>query len=134
MISLLHQGWTMVLFFLLSPYPANPTLTTENLIEVVRGVEDHWEDLGRELRVRYSWRWEIRRLYQSDKQRMEALINHYVRHHPTRSWKRVASALEDMELRRLTKVVTTKYIRGMWFEIPLASGGYILMCIFGRWF
>ena len=100
-------------FLPLVSLPADPTLTTENLIEVVRGVEDRWEDLGRELGVRYSWRWEIRRLYQSDHQRMEAIINHYVRHCPTRSWKRVASALEDMELRRLAKVVTTKYVRGM---------------------
>ena len=101
-------------------------------MEVVRGVEDRWEDLGRKLGVRYSWRWEIRCLYQSDHQRMEALINHYVRHHPLRSWKGVASALEDTELRRLAKVVTTKYVRGMWLGVPLASGGYILRCIFGR--
>ena len=90
---------------------------------VVRGLEDRWEDLSDELAVRYSQREEIQRLYQSDHQRMEALINHYVRHKPTRSWKEVASALEEMELPQLAEVVTTEYVRGMWQGLPLASNG-----------
>ena len=113
----------MVHFFLLSPHPADPTLTTENLMEVVRGVESRWEDLSEELGMRYSERQKLRRLYQSDHQRMEALINHYVRHNPTCSWKEVASALEGMQLPQLAEVVTTKYVRGMWQGLPLASGG-----------
>ena len=83
-------------------------------MEVVRGLEGHWEDLSDELGVRSSEDVKIKRLYQSDHQRMEALINHYVRHYPFHSWKEVASALKDMKLRRLAKVVTTKYVRGMW--------------------
>ena len=121
---------TMVFFFLLSPHPADPTLTTENLMEVVRGVEGHWEDLSDELLVRHSERQNIQRLYQSNHQKMEAIIKHYVRHYPTSSWSEVADALEDMNLLQLAKVVTTKYVRGMWLELPLASGGYLLMCIF----
>ena len=113
---------TTVHFFFLSPHPADPTLTTENLMEVVRGVEDHWRDLGMYL-VPYSEIEKIQRLYPSDCQRMEALINHYVRHKPTRSWKEVASALERMQLPQLAEVVTTKYVRGMWQGLPLASGG-----------
>ena len=103
----------MVLFFLLSPHPADPTLTTENLMEVVRGVEGRWEDLGNELGVRDSEMQKIQRLYQSDHQKMEAIISHYVRHEPSRSWKRVASELERIELPQLAEVVTTKYVRGM---------------------
>ena len=122
----------MVLFFLLSPHPADPTLTTENLMEVVRGVEGHWEDLSDKLGVRLSEKEKILHLYQSDHQKMEAIIKHYVRHRPYRSWKRVADALERMNLSQLAEVVTTKYVRGMWQGWPLASGGYLQMCIFLR--
>ena len=86
-------------------------------------MEDRWEDLWDELVLQYSLREEIKRLYRSDHQRMEALINHYVRHYPLRSWKEVASVLEDMELPQLAEVVTTKYVRGMWLGLPLTSGG-----------
>ena len=103
----------MVLFFLLSHHPADPTLTTENLMEVVRGVESCWENLSDQLGVRSSEDQKIKRLYQSDHQRLEALIEHYTRHHPSRSWKQVADALEEMELPQLAEVVTTKYVRGM---------------------
>ena len=103
----------MVLFFLLSPHPADPTLTTENLMDVVRRVESRWEDLSDELGVRYSEDQNIQRLYQSDHQKMEALVNHYVQHCPFHSWSDVASALEEMKLRHLAKVVTTKYVRGI---------------------
>ena len=129
-IAYRYHCCAMVVFFLLSPHPADPTITTENLMEVVRGVESRWEDLGNKLFVRRSERQNIQRLYQSDHQKMEAIINHYVRHYPTSSWSEVASALEMMNLRQLAKVVTTKYVRGMWLGVPLASGGYILMCIF----
>ena len=108
----------MVPFFLLSPHPADPTLTTENLMEVLRGVEHRWEDLAVYL-VRYSQLQEIQRLYQSDHQKMKALINHYVKHYPTPSWNQVVFALELVKLRRLAKVVTTKYVRGIWLEVPL---------------
>ena len=82
-------------------------------MEVVRGIEDHWKDLSDKLVVRSSERRKIQRLYQSDHQRLEALVKHYVKHHPTRSWKDVSSALERMNLPQLAEVVTTKYVRGM---------------------
>ena len=113
----------MVHFFLLSPHSADPTLTTENAMEMVRGVESRWKDLGNGLYVRESEKQRIQHLYWSDHQRMEALINHYVRHYPLRSWKEVANALEKMQLPQLAEVVTTKYVRGMWQGLPLASSG-----------
>ena len=107
----------MVLFFLLSPHTADPTLTAENLMEVVRGVKDRWEDLGRKLCDRWgvppSEVQKIQRHYQSDRQRLEAIIDHYMRYYPLRSWKDVSSALERMKLPQLAEVVTTKYVRGM---------------------
>ena len=122
--------YTLLAIFLLSPHPADPTLTTENIIEMVREVESHWWHLGHSLGVRFFQRWEIYHLYQNDHQRLEALVNHYVRHFPTPAWKGVACALERIELHQLAKVVTTKYVRGMWLGVSVASGGYILMCIF----
>ena len=122
----------MVLFFLLSPHPADPTLTTENLMEVVRGIEGRWMDLGQNLVVRASEMQKIPHLYQSDHQKMEAIIKHYVRYHPFCSWKVVSRALERMELPQLVEVVNTKYVRGMWQGWPLASGVYLQMCIFLR--
>ena len=89
-------------------------------MEVVRGMESRWKDLGSNLcsgrilgGVRYSERQKIRHLYQSDHQKMEAIIKHYVKHYPFRSWKDVSSALEEMQLTQLAEVVTTKYVRGM---------------------
>ena len=117
----------MVLFFLLFPHPADPTLTTENLMEVMRGVEGRWEDLGSNLwgihKVQFSEIQKIQRLYQNDYQKMEAIIKQYVKHYPFRSWKQVSRALERMNLPQLAEVVTTKYVRGMWQGWPLASGG-----------
>ena len=96
-------------------------------MELVNGVEHHWKELGDALCFPYDVRGseiqKIERLYQSDHQRLEALINHYVRHYPFHSWKGVASALEKMELPQLAEVVTTKYVRGMWQGLPLASSG-----------
>ena len=89
-------------------------------MEVVRGVESRWEDLGSNLcsggilgGVRDSEMQKIRHLYQSDHQRLEALVKHYVKHCPFHSWKDVSSALEKMQLPQLAEVVTTKYVRGM---------------------
>ena len=97
---------------MLSPHPADPTLTTDNLMEVVKGVKHRWEDLGFELGfpkvggqlVDVDWK-EIHG--------MADVVDKYVRHDPTPSWKEVATALQQMELDKLADEVTTKYVRGM---------------------
>ena len=96
---------------MLSPHPADPTLTTDNLMEVVKDVEDCWSDLGIWL-VPDSKRVEIRSLYQSDHYRMEAMVDSYVRHHPTPSWKRVAEALQRVNLHKPADVVANNYVKG----------------------
>jgi len=98
---------------MLSPYPADPTLTTDNLMEVVKGVEDHWDDLCLGLGVPLSERDEIEYLYHSDHHRMQALADHYTTHHPTPSWKAIAGALQGEELHKQADEVTTKYVKGM---------------------
>ena len=92
---------------MLSPHPADPTLTTDNLMEVVKKAEHHWEDLGFKLHLRTRHR----RL--QGVHGMADVVDEYVRHHPTPSWKKVATALQEMKLDKLADEVTTKYVRGM---------------------
>ena len=98
---------------MLSPYPADPTLTNDNLMEVVKGVEDRWEKLSIGLDLHQSKIVEIRRLSQSDHHRMETLADHYITHYPTPSWIHVAEALQRVELHKQADEVTTKYVKGM---------------------
>ena len=100
---------------MLSPHTADPTLTTDNLMEMVKGVEDHWYDLGDWLGVPHSKMRKInsRLYYYSDHRRMHALADHYTTHHPTPSWNNVARVLHWMELHEQADEVTTKYVKGM---------------------
>ena len=111
------QKWlhccTIVLPSLLSPHPADPTLTTENLMEVVQGVEGRWEDLANELIVRDEKRAEIKTLHHTDVISMEEVVKEYVKYTPHHSWRHVASALQEMGLHQQADTVTTKYIRGI---------------------
>ena len=95
---------------MLSPHPADPTLTTDNLMEVVKDVEDHWNDLGFLLGVPPSKRVEIESLYQSAHHRMEAVVDYYARS-PTASWKHVAEALQGENLLVQADGIT-KYVKG----------------------
>ena len=87
---------------MLSPHPADPTLTTDNLMEVVKEVEHRWVDLG----DRFG-------LGMSSVHGMVGVVDDYVRRYPAPSWKKVATALQEMELDKLADEVTTKYVRGM---------------------
>jgi len=97
---------------MLSPHPADPTLTTDNLMEVMKGVEHHWNSLGYLLDVRHSKMVEID-LYHSNQHRMQAFADHYTIHHPTPSWNKVAEGLQRVGLRKQADEVTTKYVKGM---------------------
>ena len=88
---------------MLSPHPADPTLTTDNLMEVVKEVEHHWKMLGLTLGLHIR----------IGMHGMAYVVDEYVRHYPTPSWKKVATALQEMELDKLADEVTTKYVRGM---------------------
>ena len=85
---------------MLSPHPPDPTLTTDNLMEVVKEVEHRWWDLGRELGLLLSVHG------------MADVVDEYVRHYPTLSWKKITTALQRMKLDKLADEVTTKYVRG----------------------
>ena len=96
---------------MLSPHPADPTLTTDNLMEVVKEIEHRWEEFGK-LIVPLSKRVNIKRLYKTNHLRMEAVVDHYVKYSPY-SWKDFGTKLQRMELHKLADEVTTKYVRGM---------------------
>jgi len=70
---------------MLSPHTTDPTLTTDLLMEVVKGVEAHWWYLGIRLGVPRSKRKEVERLYHSDHHRMEAVLDYYVKYYPAPS-------------------------------------------------
>jgi len=103
---------TIVLPSLLSPHPADPTLTTENLMEVLKGVESRWNDLADKLVVRSEIS-KIETLYHNDTDKMEAVVNEYVRQFPTHTWRRIVRALKRMRLHEQANVITTKYIQGI---------------------
>ena len=98
---------------MLSPHPADPTLTTDSLMEVVKGVENHWLGLGVWLGVPYSKTNEIDSLYHSDQHRMQALADHYTTYNPTPSWNIVARALQEEGLHKQADEVTTKSVESM---------------------
>ena len=98
---------------MLSPHPADPTLTTDNLMEVVKGVEDRWYDLIDRLGVPWYKRDEIRSLYDSDQRRMQAVAGEYTTHHPASSWNNVFEVLAKEGLYSQADEVTTKYVKGM---------------------
>ena len=95
-------------------HTADPTLTTDNLMEIVRDVEHRWKDLGGNLCLR-TQDFLHSRLIGVDGQvihRMADVVDEYVRHYYAPSWKEVATALQEMELDKLADEVTTKYVRG----------------------
>ena len=109
MVQLLPHCGTLLP--LVSP-PTDPTLTTSNMLSVLSGVEEQWEELGERLGVGWSKRNEIRQLHHTSTDRIGALSNFYIRYHYAPSWQRIASALQEMGLHDLADVVTTKYVRG----------------------
>ena len=82
-------------------------------MEVVKSkaVEHRWEDLGYALDMGWSKLEDIKKLYKSDRQRMKAMLDDYMKS-PNASWKKVATALKEIDS-KLAYRVTTRYIRGM---------------------
>ena len=100
---------------MLSPHPADPTLTTDNLMEVVKEVEHRWEDMGQKVGLRTHLTSVGGKLQEQlyGVHGMADVVDDYVRCYHTPSWKGVATALQRMKLNKLADEVTTKYVRGM---------------------
>ena len=106
---------------------ADHTLITDNILEVVKGIEKQWEELSKKL-IKHcggqSKRDEIRQLHHSNHHRMEALINFYIKYHPTPSWQHIASSLQKMGLHDLADSVSAKYIRGKYHAYGCENKSY----------
>ena len=100
-----------VIYLVLSSHLADPTLTIDNLIEVVKEEKHRWKDLARKLGLSTSGR-----------HGMDDVVDEYVRRYPTPSWKQVALALQKMELHKLADEVTTKYVRGINMTVTVYYG------------
>ena len=100
-----------VIHLVLSSYLADPTLTTDNLIEVMKEEKHRWEDLAPKLGFSTS-----------GMNGMEDVVDEYVRRYPTPSWKQVALALQEMELHKLADEVTTKYVKGINMTVTVYYG------------
>ena len=100
-----------VIYLVLSPHLADPTLTTDNLIEVMKEKKHRWWGLASELG-----------LSTVGMNGMEDVVDDYVRRYPNPSWKQVALALQEMELHKLADEVTTKYVRGINVTVTVYYG------------
>ena len=88
------------------PLSSDPTLTTDNVTEVVKGV--HYSILHFYLEVSDEKKHEIDDQYQSEEQRREALVAHAIHTHPCFSWKRLSAQLSH----DAAAEVTRKYVKG----------------------
>ena len=89
---------------------SDPTLTTHNVTEMVKGVD--YMILNHVLNGSYNkWR-EIYNQYQSDEQRSEALVAHVVLTHPCLTWKRLSTNLQGCGYSEAATEVTRKYVKG----------------------
>ena len=97
---------------MLCPLYLEPTLTLHNILSVCEGVTDLY-GLGVWLDVPDFKRDDNDDHYQTDSERLEAVVKEWRAHHPTPSWKGLARALYGMgELRALRRLYG-KYLTGM---------------------
>ena len=90
---------------------SDPTLTTHNVTEMVKGVD--YDDLDNVLDVSFEKGDVIHDQYQSDEQRCEALIAHVVLTHPCLTWKRLSTNLQQRYGHsEAAAEVTRKYVKG----------------------
>ena len=93
-------------------------------MEVMKGKEERWYDLGFYLDIPQSKLDDIKMHYHSDVQRMQASLDYWKRTHPAPSWKKVAEALRGVGDDVLAEEVITKYVRGICSNICRHNKGY----------
>ena len=87
---------------------SDPTLTTHNVTEMVKGMSYSILHLD----VSFEKLGEIYSQYQSDEQRSEALVAHVVLTHPCLTWKRLSTKLQQYGKSEAAAEVTRKYVKG----------------------
>ena len=101
----------IVLPFCLCP-PSDPTLTVENVREVMVEVRD-WVEVGIVLRVPYSKRQEIKQQSSTAREKCLALGDYWVNTDPDPSWKKLAKVLYWREEKRALAVMKQYLQQGM---------------------
>ena len=89
---------------------SDPTLTTHNVVEMMKGVGYYM--LHHVLNVPYDKWYEIGGQYQSEEQQCEALIAHVLSTHPCMSWRLIARELQQWRYSEAAAEVTRKYVKG----------------------
>ena len=89
---------------------SDPTLTTHNVTEMVKGVS--YMNLNHVLDVSVDKWSEFYNQYQSNEQRSEALVAHVVLTHPCLTWKRLSTNLQVWGKSEAAAEVTRKYVKG----------------------
>ena len=106
-----HISFTHVHIHLFS-LSSDPTLTTHNVVEMMKGVSYGISVLYHILNVSYEKWSEIRDRYQSDEQRCEALIAHVLSTHPCISWRLIAREIQLFGHSEVAAKITRKYVKG----------------------
>ena len=103
-------GMRHKIFMTLFCLSSDPTLTTHNVMEMMKGAPYYMFQYV--LSVSFDKWNEILIQYQSDDQRSEALISHAISTHPCLSWNRLASELQQYGRSEAAAEVTRKYVKG----------------------
>jgi len=95
--------------------PSDPTLTVENVTEVMGEVGD-WERVGYVLRVPHSKRQEIKQLSTSEREKSRSLGRYWVTTAPGASWEVLGRAFY-MHREETTLVMVKQYLpKGMYIS------------------
>lgn len=81
-------------------------MTLKNLVSALKSIESRWNDLGNDLKFPKFVLEDIERQNQTSRERLTAVLKHYLQLHPFASWRRIIRALE-----RLEEPVIVKQIR-----------------------
>ena len=90
--------------------PSDPTLTVENVREVMTEVVGIWSNVGIELRVPDSKLEEISQQSSTEREKSVALGDYWVNTAPDASWEKLARGLYRMEEHRAA-AVTKQYLQ-----------------------
>ena len=95
--------------------PSDPTLTVENVTEVMGEVE-HWEGVESWLRVPYSKLQEIEQQSSTEKEKSHAVGGYWVNTTPLPSWEKLARVLYDHGEERALGMVKLYLPNGMYIQ------------------
>ena len=100
----------------------DPSLTTDNVMEELGEVEGKWRELADWLYIPESKRDDIAVTHHSDSDRLRAVMEYWIQTSPCPSWKRLVSALEQIDMFTLAEHVRDKYCGGNHSILTSTSG------------